>query len=72
VEQINPGEPGAGLQVTIQSTDAQNSSAAGTQQTRTLQTRGSSGALSVVSVDMTKSDKTPAVQVQVAPSPKPK
>jgi sirohydrochlorin ferrochelatase len=72
VEQINPGEPGAGLQVTIQSTDAQNSSATGTQQTRTLQTRGSSGALNVVSVDMTKSDKTPAVQVQVAPSPKPK
>jgi sirohydrochlorin ferrochelatase len=72
VEQINPGEPGAGLQVTIQSTDAQNSSATGTQQTRTLQTRGSSGALNVVSVDMTKSDKTPAVQVQVAPSTKPK
>jgi hypothetical protein len=72
VQQLNPGEPNAGLQVTIQSTDAQNSSATGTQQTRTLQVRGSSGALNVVSVDMTKSDKTPTVQVQVAPSTKPK
>lgn len=72
VEQLNPGEPSAGLQVTIQSTDAQSTSATGTQQSRTLQVRGSSGALNVVSVDMTKSDKTPAVEVQVAPSAKPK
>jgi hypothetical protein len=71
VEQINPGEPSAGLQVTIQSTDAQNTGASGTQQTRTLQVRGSSGALNIVSVDMTKSDKTP-VQVQVAPATKTK
>jgi len=45
-----------------------NSGASGTQQSRTLQVRGSSGAMNVVSVDMTKSDKTPAVQVQVAPA----
>jgi hypothetical protein len=72
VEQLNPGDPSAGLQVTIQSTDTQNSSASGTQQTRALQVRGSSGALNVVSVDMTKSDQAPAVQVQVAPAAKPK
>ncbi len=72
VEQVNPGDPSAGLQVTIQSTDSQNSSASGTQQSRTLQLRGSSGAMNVVSVDMTKSDKTPAVQVQVVPAAKTK
>jgi hypothetical protein len=72
VEQVNPGDPSAGLQVTIQSTDAQNASASGTQQTRTLQVRGSSGAMNAVSVDMTKSDKTPPVQVQVAPAAKTK
>jgi hypothetical protein len=72
VQQVNPADPHAGLQVTIQSTDAQSPSASGTQQIRTVQVRGSSGALNVVSVDMTKSDKAPAVQVQVAPAPKPK
>jgi hypothetical protein len=72
VEQLNPGEPSAGLQVTVQSTDSQNSSASGTQQTRTLQVRGSSGAMNTVSVDMTKSDKAPPVQVEVAPPAKPK
>jgi len=72
VQQANPGDPNAGLQVTIQSTDAQSPSASGTLQTRTVQVRGSSGALNVVSVDMTKSDKAPAVQVQVAPAPKSK
>jgi hypothetical protein len=72
VQQVNPGDPNAGLQVTIQSTDAQSPSASGMEQTRTVQVRGSSGALNVVSVDMTKSDKSLAVQVQVAPTPKPK
>jgi len=72
VEQVNPGDPSAGLQVTIQSTDSQNSSASGTQQNRTLEVRGSSGAMNTVSVDMTKSDKTPPVEVQVAPPAKQK
>ncbi len=72
VEQLNPGNPSAGLQVTVQSTDAQNSGPSGTQDTRTIQVRGGSGGLNVVSIDMTKSDKTPPVQVQVAPAPKSK
>jgi sirohydrochlorin ferrochelatase len=72
VEQLNPGAPSAGLQVTIQSTDSQNSSPLGTQQTSTVQVRGPNGSLNVVSVDMTKSDKTPAVEVQVVPPPKAK
>jgi hypothetical protein len=72
VEQVNPGDPNAGLEVTIQSTDVQTPGAAGTQNTRTIQTRGSNGSLGIVSVDMTKSDKSPAVQVEIAPAAKPK
>jgi hypothetical protein len=72
IEQVNPGDTHAGLQVTIQSTDSQSQGSAGMQQARTVEIRGSNGALNVVSVDMTKSDKAPAVQVQVAPAPKAK
>lgn len=72
VEQVNPGDPSAGLQVTIQSTDAQNPSAVGTQETRTIQVRGGNGGLNVASVDMTKSDKSPAVHIEVVPTAKSK
>jgi hypothetical protein len=72
VEQVNPGDPNGGLQVTIQSTDVQTPGAGGTQETHTLQTRGSNGSLGVVSVDMTKSDKNPAVKVEISPAPKAK
>lgn len=72
VEQLNPGDPNAGLQVTVQSTDVQTPGAGGTQETHTIQTRGSNGSLGVVSVDMTKSDKSPAVKVEIAPPAKPK
>jgi hypothetical protein len=72
VEQINPGDPSAGLQVTIGSTGSTSTGISGTQETRTIEMRGADGLFNVVSVDMTKSDKTPAVQVQIAPSAKPK
>jgi hypothetical protein len=72
VEQINPGDPGASLQVTVLSTDTQKSGTSGTQESRTIQVRGANGSLEAVSVDMTKSDKTPAVKVQIAPTEKPK
>jgi hypothetical protein len=72
VEQLNPGDPSAGLQVTIQSTDAQAPGSVGTRETQTIQVRGGNGGMNVVSVDMTKSDKTPSVQVEVAPAAKPK
>jgi hypothetical protein len=67
VEQVNPGNPSDGLQVTVGSTGSEQSSASGTSATKTLETRDADGRLSVVSVDMTKSDKKPAVQVQIAP-----
>jgi len=72
VEQLNPGDPSAGLEVTVQSTDVQSPGASGTQETRTIQIRTGNGALNVVSVDMTKSNKAPAVQVAITPPAKPK
>jgi hypothetical protein len=71
VQQVNPGDPSAGLQVTIQTTDTQSAGASGTQTSRTVQVRGDNGRLNTVSVDMGTSDKTPPVQVQVAPAAKP-
>jgi hypothetical protein len=71
VEQVNPGNPSDGLQVTVGSTGSEQSAASGTSATNTVETRDADGRLRVVSVDMTKSDKMP-VQVQIAPSSKPK
>jgi hypothetical protein len=68
VEQVNPGNPTDGLRVTVGSTGSEQSAAAGTTSTNTLETRDADGRLRVVSVDMTKSDKMPAVQVQIAPA----
>jgi hypothetical protein len=73
VEQSNPGD--SGLRVTILTTDTVSPGASGAQATRTIQARdanGSYGSLGVVSVDTTKSDNIHAIQVQIAPSEKPK
>src|SRR5262249_57720394 len=67
VEQVNPGDPGAGLQITVTSTNVQASGASGTQGTQTVQVRDAGGNMNVVTVDMTRSTKTP-VQVQTAPA----
>jgi hypothetical protein len=72
VEQVNPGDPNAGLEVTVVSTDSKSQGASGTRETRTLQVRNADGSLDAVSVDMGKSDKTPPVQVQIAPADKAK
>jgi hypothetical protein len=75
VEQLNPGDPGSGLRVTTLTTDTVRPGPSGAQATRTIQARdanGSYGSLGVVSVDTTKSDNSHAIQVQIAPSEKPK
>ena len=71
VQQPNPGDPSGGLQVTTITNGNIVSGANGTQATETIQLRDANGSLDVVSVDMTKSDSAPAVQVQIAPA-KPK
>ena len=75
VERSNPGDPDSGLRMTILTTDTVGPGASGAQATRTIQARdanGSYGSLGVVSVDTTKSDNIHAIQVQIAPSEKPK
>lgn len=72
VEQPDPGDPGGGLRVTILTTDSVRASASGAQATQTIQMRDANGSLEVVSVDTSKSDNVHAVQVQIAPSEKPK
>ena len=71
VEQTNPGDPDAGLRVTVVTTDTVRSGPSGAQATRTTRVRDASGSLGVISVDMTKSDSVQAIEVEIAPS-KPK
>jgi hypothetical protein len=72
VEQANPGDPGSGLRVTILATDTAHLSPSGAQATRTIQVRDANDSFGVVSVDTTKSDNLHVIQVQIAPSEKPK
>ena len=72
VEQPNPGDPGSGLRVTTLTTDTVRPGPSGAQATRTIQARDANGSFGVVSVDTTKSDNIHAIQVQIAPSEKPK
>jgi len=72
VEQSKPGDPSAGLRITTLTTDTVRPSAPGAQATRTVQVRDANGGFGVVSVDTTKSDNVHAIQVQIAPSQKPK
>lgn len=72
VEQPNPGDPGAGLQVITLTTDTVRPSPSGAQATRTIQARDANGSLGVVSVDTTKSDNIHSIQIQIGPSDSPK
>jgi hypothetical protein len=72
VEQTNPGDPGSGLRVTILTSDTVRPGPSGAQATRTIQMRDANGSFGVISVDTTKSDNIHAIQVQIAPSDKPK
>jgi len=72
VERPSPGDPGSSLRVTILTTDTVRPGPSGAQATRTVQTRDANGSLGVVFVDTIKLDNTRAIQVQIAPSEKPK
>src|ERR1035441_8357163 len=72
VEQPNPGDTAAGLRVTTLTTDTVRPGPSGAQATRTIQLGDADGGFGVVSVDTTKSDNIHAIQVQIAPSEKPK
>lgn len=64
LEQINPGDPGAGLRMSVLVNGKMVSAPPGEQSTVTIRARDSNGSFGVVSVDMTKSDRIPTVQIQ--------
>jgi hypothetical protein len=72
VEQPNPGDPHAGLQVCSKTKYTVLYSAPGTQQTKTVQALDANGTFDVISVETRKSDQVPAAREQTAPSNKPK
>lgn len=71
IEQANPGDPNAGLGVTVKTLDTAQPGPSGIRETRTIQVRDSTGSFGVVSVDNTKSDKR-QVTVDISPPDKPK
>jgi len=68
VEQPNPGDPHAGLRVVVIDTMDTRTVSSGTETSRRVQVRDLNGNFEVVSVDISKSNQTNAVQVQIAPS----
>jgi hypothetical protein len=67
VEQVNPGDAGAGVRVSVVTTDGVRVGVGGAQATRTVEMRGANDSMGVVRVDTTKSDNARAVQVQIGP-----
>ena len=72
VEQPNPGDPGAGLRVSVLVNDNMVPAASGAESTVTIRARDSNGSFGIVSVDTTKSDRIPTIQIQPTPSEQPK
>ena len=71
VEQINPGDPGAGLRMSVLVDGKIIPESSGEQSTVTIRSRGSNGNFGTVSVDMTKADRIPTVHIQQTPAEKP-
>lgn len=73
VQGRNAADPSVGLQVTGRTTDTVRTLPDGkTKTTQTVQSRDVEGNMNVVSVDLTSTDKPTAVQVDMAPTAKPK
>jgi hypothetical protein len=64
VERVDAGDPGAGVQVSVVTTDAVRVGVAGAQATRTVEMRDANDGMGVVRVDTAKSDNVKAVQVE--------
>jgi hypothetical protein len=72
VEQINPGDPDAGLRVSVLVDGRMVAGPAGEQSSVTIRARDSNDNFGTVSVDTTKSDRIPTIQIQQPPSEPPK
>jgi hypothetical protein len=71
VEQINPGDPGSGLRVSVLVDGKIVPEPSGEQSTVTIRARDSNGKFGIVSVDTTKANRIPTVQIQQTPAEKP-
>jgi hypothetical protein len=71
VEQINPGDPGSGLRLSVLVEGKIVPEASGEQSTVTIRARDSNDSFGIVSVDTTKADRIPTVQIQQTPAEKP-
>lgn len=71
VEQPNPGDPSAGLEVTTGTTNTVVPGPSGAQSTVTVSVRDSSGSLQPVSIAATHSNNIGSVQVPIGPPEKP-
>jgi len=72
VEQLNPGDPAAGLRLSISNTETVRSGDSGEQTTRTIQAGDANGTLGIVSVETTNSKKAPSRPVQQTPDATPR
>jgi len=68
VEQTNPGDPGAGLRVSVLVDGRIVPRPSGEESTVTIRVRDANGSFGIVSVDTTKSDRIPTIQIQQTPS----
>jgi hypothetical protein len=71
IEQINPGDPGSGLRLSVLVDGKIVPELSGQQSTVTIRARDSNGNLGIVSVDTTKADRIRTVQIQQTPAQKP-
>jgi len=71
VEQTNPGDPRSGLRVTVLVDGRTVPGPSGEQSTVTIRGRDSNGKFGIVSVDTTKTDRIPTIEVQQTAAEKP-
>jgi hypothetical protein len=70
VEETNPGDPGSGLRVSVLIDGRMVPGPSREQSTVTIRARDSNGSFGVVSVDTTKADRIPTIQVHQTPAEK--
>jgi hypothetical protein len=71
VEQINPGDPGGGLRLSVLVDGKIVPEPSGELSTVIIRARDSNGSFGIVSVDTTKADRIPTVQIQQTPAEEP-
>ncbi len=71
VEQTKPGDPGSGLRVSVLVDGRMVPGPSGEQSTVTIRARDLNGNFGIVSVDTTKADRIPTIEVQQTPAEKP-